>query len=392
MHRYVFALIVICLSVMPTVLTSTAGSTIYVNCQAASPGNGSPNAPFRTVTNAVALARNQGGGADILVAAGECAEETLPILLDVRVRIRGAQNGDSLVTVADPPDPATTFFVVTADDVRIEDVVIDGKIPLQGDVSIMPLGTPVGVSIVAANDYELTRLTIRGADQGIISQGSSGRIRDCDLLTNSGMFINGGPAGAPAVVEVIDNVVAYRVNGIAVAGSAGFGTTLRLTVTGNQIVTSFTNTGPTNPAALRVSPAVTAGGTVAGFVEIEASGNVIGGSAKYGIMIHAGQPVPGGVYTGDIEGAFKDNVVASSVVNRALITFTNARNTVVPTPPLVQYLTDARFDLEHDGELTNALIDHPQFHPMDHPLGNVLLLNKNVIAFQTFVGGAFDLF
>jgi hypothetical protein len=60
---------------------------------------------------------------------------------------------------------------------------------------------------------------------------------------------------------------------------------------------------------------------------------------------------------------------------------------------LFTYLTNARFDLEHNGELTGALIDHPEFHPFDEfALRNILVRNGNAVPFSTFIGGLLALF
>ena len=66
-------------------------------------------------------------------------------------------------------------------------------------------------------------------------------------------------------------------------------------------------------------------------MEIVASGNFFGGPAKYGIMIHAGpQIVRGNSYTGAVDARFADNIIDGATLHPALITFTNARATVLP--------------------------------------------------------------
>jgi hypothetical protein len=146
--------------------------------------------------------------------------------------------------------------------------------------------------------------------------------------------------------------------------------------------------GPASPAAFRVSPIV--GSARNGNVEIVADGNFFGGPAKYGIMIHAGnQIVRGNSYTGTVDARFADNIIDGATLHPGLITFTNARATVqpaelnpkIPPPPGQsshwEYLTNARFTLRHDGELDGALIDHPQFQPVDgYLLGNELRVNR----------------
>jgi len=51
-----------------------------------------------------------------------------------------------------------------------------------------------------------------------------------------------------------------------------------------------------------------------------------------------------------------------------------------------EYLMNARFDLQHTGELDAALIDHPHLHPVDrYLLDNVLSINGGPIGYQTFL-------
>src|SRR5262249_39144905 len=146
-----------------------------------------------------------------------------------------------------------------------------------------------------------------------------------------------------------------------------FGTHLRATITDNHVVTAFANSGPTNPAALRISPMVDAAADTPGNAELVVEGNRFSGPAKYGIMIHAGQPARGASYTGTVRALFTETVIDSPAATPPPITFTNVRATVLPwelnpliprgpacptlpIPPVYwEYLTNTLYDLEHTG-------------------------------------------
>jgi hypothetical protein len=201
--------------------------------------------------------------------------------------------------------------------------------------------------------------------------------------------------------------ITYRGIGIAAAGSwATGGTHLIADVAKNEITSAYTNTGDTNPAGLRVSPAITAGGTAPGFVQLILAGNEFRGTHKYGIIIYGGMPRRGGgTFTGQIEATLTGNHLDPGTVAPALVTFTHARATVFPCEldPATQpcptvmtannqplywtYLTDALFDIRYQHELDNALIDHPQLHPVDgSPLNNLLMLNNDPAPYCSFFG------
>jgi hypothetical protein len=370
------------------------GRKIHVDCAVAPGGDGSARAPLPTITAALALVRVPGGAerAKIDVAAGVCDQETLPIVLDVPVRLTGSEGGGTWVTASNVP-ANTTFFKIIEDAVEITQLVIDGGLPLGPDIPTISPSGPFGIEADDVDDFVLTNLRIQGMGEAVRIAASNGRLTNSDLSADRGVFLRGGDARARPTVDVSHNRILYRTNGIAVAGAWSFGTALSAVFEDNEVVTSFTNTGATNPAAFRVSPIF--GSAPDGDVEIVASGNFFGGPAKYGIIIHAGpQIVRGNSYTGTVDARFADNIIDGATLHPGLITFTNARATVLPAelnpnigqPPHWEYLTNARYTLRHDGELDGALIDHPQLHPVDeYLLGNVLLVNRARIDYQTFV-------
>ena len=96
--------------------------------------------PLPTITAALDRARDLGGAkrAEIVVAAGVCDQETLPIVLDFSASVTGArksvlrdgrpdgtQTADTLL-MAPIPGGNITFFIITAEDVTISHLSIDG--------------------------------------------------------------------------------------------------------------------------------------------------------------------------------------------------------------------------------------------------------------------------
>jgi hypothetical protein len=193
--------------------------------------------------------------------------------------------------------------------------------------------TPLAVSAVGVDEFVLDHLRIQRIGQAIRSESSSGLIFNNYLLGDAPLSVSGGHPMAPARVIAANNTIIYRTAGIGVAASGPFGTLLRATFTDNDIVTSYTNSGPSNPAAIRLAPFFNGTPDVRPTLDIVIDGNFIGGSAKYGIIVHAGQTTrrrDGRSYTGDVKARFENNVIGGSVLHPALITFTNARATELP--------------------------------------------------------------
>jgi hypothetical protein len=423
MKRTAIVVAVVCL--LTARVTFTQDETIFVDCAAGPGGTGSSSLPLSTIGSAVAKARTMGGTTQqrIQVTAGVCDGETLPILLNVSVRIEGAGD-ETVVTTAQPPALPPTgppFFQIIANGVTLTNLRIDGKLELQPNERVIPHTVPVGVVAADARGFEISHLRIERLGQAVRSERSSGIIAHNRLETNAGMFLSGAPAANPAVVTVAHNEIVYRLNGIAAAGSAPpanpvppagriQGTDLYATIHNNDVITTFTDTQDTNPAALRMSPSVGNGNPVAGFVDLNLHHNRFLGSHKYGVMFHGGMPTrrANPTYTGTIRARLSDNVLDGAIRIPALITFTNARATVFPCeldpempkgnkcrsitfspagqPVHWEYLRNATFDLQHEGELADALIDHPEHHPIDGvPLNNHLVINGATYPFGSFL-------
>jgi hypothetical protein len=412
------------------------GKNVFVDCSAtpAGGGDGSKGSPFPTITAALPIARALAAGnkVTIAVATGICDHEALPIQLDFPVVVQGSrspqvdaeglplngQDHDTLVTWV-PPSPvppsvaALAFFRITGSDVRISKLSIDGKI-LPGTRGVPgPAATaPIGVLAHNAENFVVDQLRILRTGSSLRTQGNaSGRIRDTYIGTVSGgvVLTGGDPAAPPTVIVTNNRIEDYWTGALALAGAGAAGQSIRAVVAGNDTVTGFADTGPSNPFAVRIGPILAGSPFLQGTVQASFVGNRFRGSPRYAIILNGGQTTrrsDGRRYSGRLDVAFADNAIDESGITRAvsLITFTNSRATELPceldpanTPaecptlsgnPLQywEYLEASEFDLHHGGELHGALIDHPEIEPVDgRILGNLLVINNEVADYGTFV-------
>ena len=428
-------MLVTALGAWPTSAKDQPSKSVYVDCAVAPGGNGSKDAPYPSITAALANARALAAvtRVTIAVAAGICDHEAFPIQLDFPVVVRGSrsphvdeealplngQDHDTVVTWV-PPSPvppsvaALAFFRITGSDVRISKLSIDGKIapgPFPG--SFGPAATaPIGVLAHNAEDFVVDQLRIVRTGGSVRTQGASGRIRDTYFGTvSAGIVLTGGdPAAPPTVVVTNNRIENYWTNGFAVSGGGAAGPSLRVVVEGNDAVTSYVNTGPSNPAGVRISPILTGSPSLDGTVEAVFEGNRFRGSPRNVFILNGGPAVVRRTdrqhYSGVLDVTFVDNAVDEAGVTgpSSLITFTNSRatefpceldpaNTKVECPTLVgnplqhwEYLEESVFDLHHTGEFHEALIDHPEIELVDgRVLGNLLLINDELADHGTFV-------
>jgi hypothetical protein len=393
---------------------SAATLTVFVDCNAGPGGNGSQAAPANSVTAGVAIARPFAPTNLVTIqVAGTCQNETLPIVIDFSVTVLGASSGQALITWTPPPEPIPpsirmlSFFLVTGRDVRFSSLTIDGRLDPGPDAPLDP-PRPTVFQVNNTSGFEASSLLVRQIGEVVRLEASSGSVHDClfDHVTR-GILLTGGSPTAPPHSVVSNNLIDFRVNGIAVGGAGPLGSALSMEISNNVVTSRYTNTGPSNPAAIRISPLVLTAitpGTVNGVV----ANNVVRGG-RYGVMIHAGQPTvrtDGLLYTGVITLDLRNNLVATPI--RSLITFTNARATVLPceltaipptspnhcalafgVPPSTmrwEYLDNASYLLTHTGELDGGLIDHPGAQPVTgRILNNVLRINGALIGNQTFL-------
>jgi hypothetical protein len=256
------------------------------------------------------------------------------------------------------------------------------------------VNNPSGILVQGVDGFAITGVRVANVASGVVTFVSGGSI--------SGSYL--GPAGtsvglfggdSETTVVVLNNTIEYRANGVAVAGGiqanpttgTPAGTAITAHIWRNTIVTSYTDVGPTNPAAVRLAPMIqeaTDGDTRATVLY-----NRVLGPTKYSFLIFAGPQVAlgGGPYTGTVEAAiFGTELDEAAAEALAVVTFTNARATIWPDPRYrpADYMQDGLFDLRHGGELDTALVDHPQFFG-GVELGNVYLENGEVVDYGTFV-------
>jgi hypothetical protein len=417
---------------IPASAAEKPSAYVYVDCAAAPGGDGGKKTPLPSVTDAVTIGRALSAerSVTISVAPGICDDEVLPIVLDFPVVVRGSrtpdvdgeglplngQDHDTLVTWVPPtpvpPSVATlAFFRITGPGVRISKLSLDGMI-LPGTVTpAPPAPAPIGVLAHNARDFVVDQLRIVRMGNAVRAQGSSGRIRDTYTGTvGAGIVLTGGDPGSPPKVICENNRIEdYWLGAFAVSGAGPAGRSVRAVVQGNDTSTRYTDTGPSNPFAVRIGPLLPSP-SLQGTVEAVLSGNRFRGAPRYAIIVNAGTAVvrraDGLRYSGSVDATFADNLIDETGVTRAvaLITFTNSRATELPCeldpantkdecPSLTgsplqywEYLEASVFDVHHSGELDGALVDHPEVEPVDgRVLGNLLLINDAVVSHQTFV-------
>lgn len=411
---------------------ASSSQTLYVDCTAPLGGNGSKQAPFSTITAALPSARALSAGTrvTISIATGVCDKETLPIELDFPVDLRGSrapdldgagfplgtQDRDTLVTWT-PPSPVPpavlnlAFIRVTGADVRVSKLSIDGKIVPGAPGGFGAAATaPMGLLASGASDFVFDQLRIVRLRIAVRAQGSSGRVRDSYFGTLGDGFalIGGDPASVPTVVVSHNRIEDYWTGAFAVGGTSPIGRAIRVVIEGNDTVTSYADTGPSNPFGVRVGP-ILLPPFLQGSVDAVFQNNTFRGSPRYAIILNGTQTVrrsDGQHYSGNVNATFADNEINEAGVTRAvsLITFTNSRATELPcelnpanTPltcptlagnPLQywEYLEASTFDLHHSGELSDPRIDHPATEPVGgRVLNNVLRINDVVAPNETFV-------
>jgi Protein of unknown function (DUF1565) len=220
-------------------LTALGSHEIFVDANAPSGGDGSATSPFRTISLALALAREIRAVSvepiSINVAAGSYVGhypskrrssnvETLPLVLDVNVlTIRGPEEAgtEQQVKITAIPPLATDQAVVAviADDVTIEHIAIDAG---QTDLGALDRTFPTyGLYIDRARDFSVREVRITGAfGNGIFSRLASGEILNSEMTGSLvGSFIGAGSEdlGYPARVR-------YERNRLNCIGGAFFST------------------------------------------------------------------------------------------------------------------------------------------------------------------------
>ena len=386
--------------------------TLHVACGASPGGDGSAHAPFDSITAAVEAGRTLSAThrLTIAVAEGVCDRETLPIRLDYSVVLRGSreprydgrgfpldgQTRDTLVTWPSDPIPEDLlFFEITGDRVHLSRLSLDGNVE----------PPPIGVAAFA-DEFVIEQMRIIGADIGVWVANAGGWIAGnyVGQAITAGIFLEGGDK-RPHVVCLNNRIEDYRFNGIDLAGVTEGGeavyVALDALVMRNDVATSYTNTGPSNPAALRLAPAVL--DSFGGHVTAAFLHNEVRGTPRYTMLVQGGTPRRRPDlqhYTGTVKVTFFGTKLDEAARNGAsLITFTHVRASVFPceldprndrsvcpslsgNPPRYwEYLQGAVFEVWHGGELNSVKVDHPAIDPVDgRDLGNRLIINGRVVA------------
>ena len=411
-----------------------AASTVYVDCAAAPGGDGRKQSPFATITASLPSARALAATTrvTISISTGVCDKEAFPIELNFRVEVRGSrtpdldnagfplgtQDRDTLVTWTPPspvpPSVATlSFFRITGPEVRLVKLSLDAKI-LPGTPGTVgpPRPAPFGVIVQNAKDFVVDQLRFVRIGTSVRTQGdSSGRIRDNYFgQVNAGIVLTGGnPAAPPTVIAENNRIVDYWTGAFALAGAGPAGRSIQAIVRGNDTFNSWSDTGPSNPFAVRIGPVLQGSAFEQPTIDAVFEGNRFRGSSRYAIILNGGQTVrraDGQRYSGALDVTFTANEIDEASVTRAvsLITFTNSRATELPCeldttstlldcptlmghpPQYWEYLENSVFDLHHGGELDGALIDHPENDLGDgRLLNNILRINDVVVDNETFV-------
>ena len=274
---------------------------LHVDCAAATRGDGAAKAPFQRVTDAVAVARGLAPTRRVVISIrpGTCAAETLPIVLDFPVWVRGsrvglfddlgfptgAQKRDTVIVYERP----TFFFTVTGDGVRISGLSLDGLLPPPPPPAV---GT-VAIDVIGAQGLRVHGLRIVRVVQAMRTTSASASIEDSYFGdVSSGVTFQGGDEASPAIVRFVGNRVdGYGGGGVALAGAGSTGTVLKVKVTDNDFVTSQVNTGPSNPYGIRIGPII--GGTPASSGEVRAivARNQVHGTHRYGVIVNGNQVI-----------------------------------------------------------------------------------------------------
>ena len=139
----------------------------------------------------------------------------------------------------------------------------------------------------------------------------------------------------PAAVRFDGNRVSdYLTGAVVLVGANPSGDRLAVDLSDNEFVTTFVNTGPSNPFGVRVNAVFGGPPNVHGDVAATLEGNRFLGSHRYPIIVSGGNVLreAGGVvdtrpYSATADVTFAGNLIdrASVTGNAALITFTNSR-------------------------------------------------------------------
>jgi hypothetical protein len=401
--------------------TVQAQRKLYVDVAASPGGDGSKQAPFRRITDAVNYVRGfpLGRGFEILVEPGtyvgrysntDPSLEDLPIVLDYpSLKLKGSTSmladenglptgeiepGRKSLLIAQPPlatdqnliSITRTNPLLSGQGVEVSKLTLD-----VGNAPTAARGTVISVRLVQDFVIRNNYLT-GGAFEGIETTASSGKIQGNYITqVGCGACIFAGSTTSPANVIFSGNRSNNNFFGGVLLNGAGISDPafdrLSAVVAGNDLSDSKANPVVSQGFGVRVivvrhdPPDQGTSGNVTATI----SNNRIRNN-RFGFSVDAGFPYRtfGGnsdlrLHKGTLNLLLDHNEVADNLMSPALISFTRNSATLAPSQLTTQwkYLEHSTFDItDSDGELNGYWLDHPVFDPIDGRwLQNILRIN-----------------
>lgn len=393
---------------------------LYVDVAANPGGDGSKQAPFRRITDAVNYVRGfpLGGKFEIRVEPGtyvgrysntDPSLEDLPIVLDYpNLKLKGSTSmladenglptgeiepGRNSLLIAQPAlatdqsliSITRTSPLLSGQGVEVSKLTLDG-----GNAPTATLGTGIFVKLV--QDFVIRNNYVTGgAFQGIQTTASSGKIQGNYISqVGCGACILAGSTASPANVIFSGNRSNNNFFGGVLLNGAGISDPafdrLSAVVDGNDLSDSKANPVMSQGFGVRVivvrndPPNPGDSGNVTATI----SNNRIRNN-RFGFSIDAGFPYrtfegnrDSRLHKGTFNLSLHHNEVADNLLAPALISFTRNSATLAPSQfSQWKYLEHSTFDItDSDGELNGYWLDHPVFDPRDgRLLQNILWIN-----------------
>ncbi len=375
-----------------SIVLAAQAQTVHVDYNGPANGNGSNQAPFKTIAAAVAYANALPGSPTIQVEPGiyEIAD-TMRIEKGLTLR------GSTQVDVDSQGFP--TGVIHSATDAHILGTAALGTKPLFSfgkSGQVIQNITVRGLTFEAApgngsimdfarvQNFEVRDSILLGSPllttPGIQSFASSGTIRDTYMSgLQGGAFISAGYAGSPADVTFRNNRVIHGRVGVFLAGTSD-----GITEPGNNLTAmvrdnDISDNNAANSVGVRIivkgnesipgygSTGLSSGNIQATIRNNRLVGNTIGISIDAGFVTRLVPPIPSTtcdtrLFTGLFDLSFRDNTLTGSLSKAALISFTQLQATLgTLSLSRTQYLHIATFRIDdRDHVFTGALIDHPE--------------------------------
>lgn len=404
---------------------SAKNAKLYVDAAAYAGGDGSKDAPFRRITDAVNMGRliwlaETKTKVQIQVESGIYVGsysntgpdiEVLPIILDIPgLKLEGStamfEDDDDLPTgvfkpgknsqlIAQPALAANQvwFIVAATNPVLTGQGVEVSNLSIEVGNTTTP-STGAGISVRLVQDFRIRDNYVTGAFTGIEARGSSGEIRgNYVTLVGCGVCLNAGNATSPADVVVRGNrSVNTMFGGVLLNGGSTFSgevfDSLSAVIKDNDL--SYSSANSTQGTGIRIlllrhdPPSQATSGLITATISgNRISHNSFGFSIAGGLIYRtfAGIPDPR-LFNGTLNLTFEDNEVVDNLLAPAIISFTQIPATLFPSqlntgPTQFKYLEHSTFNItDAEGDLVGSWIDHPASDPIDgRILQNILRIN-----------------